>query len=66
MMDMEKAIINDVFLVTLFRHGRIAADDRAEVVERANEKASCSPLRVGRQQSEYLARDRPRVDTLRH
>jgi Bacteriophage head to tail connecting protein len=55
MMDMEKAIINDVFLVTLFQIMVESPQMTAtEVIERANEKGILLAPTVGRQQSEYL------------
>src|SRR5882672_1462544 len=60
MMDMEKAIINDVFLVTLFQIMVESPQMTAtEVVERANEKGILLAPTVGRQQSEYLG---PMID----
>jgi len=55
MMDEERALINDVFLVTLFQ---ILTDTptmtATEVIERTNEKGILIAPTAGRQQSEYL------------
>ena len=55
LMDMEKAVINDAFLVTLFQ---ILVDTPAmtatEVLERAREKGALLSPTMGRQQSEML------------
>jgi len=55
MMDAERAIINDVFLVTLFQ---ILVDSpqmtATEVIERAREKGALLSPTMGRQQSEAL------------
>lgn len=56
MMDDERAVINDAFLVSLFQilvdaGGRMTA---TEVLERAREKGILLAPTVGRQQSEYL------------
>jgi hypothetical protein len=55
MMDEERAIINDAFLVTLFQILTETPQMTAtEVIERANEKGILLAPTVGRQQSEYL------------
>jgi hypothetical protein len=55
MMDEEKALINDMFLVTLFQimteNPQMTA---TEVIERVNEKGILIAPTMGRQQSEYL------------
>lgn len=55
MMDEERSIINDIFLVTLFQvlteNPQMSA---TEVIERVNEKGILLAPTVGRQQSEYL------------
>lgn len=56
LMDDERAVINDMFLVTLFQ---ILVDTpqmtATEVLERAREKGALLSPTMGRQQSEYLA-----------
>ncbi|HEX9213183.1 MAG TPA: portal protein [Bradyrhizobium sp.] len=60
MMDMERAIINDVFLVTLFQILTETPEMTAtEVIERTNEKGILLAPTIGRQQSEYLG---PMID----
>lgn len=55
MMDMERALINDAFLVTLFQILTETPQMTAtEVIERTNEKGILLAPTVGRQQSEYL------------
>ena len=55
MMDEERALINDAFLVTLFQIlTETPAMTATEVVERTNEKGILLAPTVGRQQSEYL------------
>ena len=55
MMDMERSIINDVFLVTLFQILTETPQMTAtEVIERVNEKGILLAPTIGRQQSEYL------------
>jgi hypothetical protein len=55
MMDMEKALIGDAFLVTLFQILEETPQMTAtEVVERTNEKGILLAPTVGRQMSEYL------------
>lgn len=55
MMEMERAVINDTFLVTLFQILVETPQMTAtEVVERANEKGILLAPTIGRQQSEYL------------
>lgn len=55
MMDMEKSLINDAFLVTLFQILTETPQMTAtEVIERTNEKGILLAPTVGRQQSEYL------------
>lgn len=55
MMDAEKALIADVFLVTLFQIMTETPQMTAtEVIERTNEKGILLAPTVGRQQSEYL------------
>ena len=55
MMDMEKAIIFDAFLVTLFQIMTETPQMTAtEVIERTNEKGILLAPTMGRQQSEYL------------
>lgn len=56
MMDDERAIINDAFLVTLFQILIETPEMTAtEVLERAREKGALLSPTMGRQQSEYLA-----------
>ena len=60
MMDEERSIINDAFLVTLFQIMTETPQMTAtEVVERINEKGILLAPTVGRQQSEYLG---PMID----
>jgi len=60
MMDMERAIINDTFLVTLFQILTETPQMTAtEVIERVNEKGILLAPTIGRQQSEYLG---PMID----
>lgn len=60
MMEMEKALINDTFLVTLFQILTETPQMTAtEVIERTNEKGILLAPTVGRQQSEYLG---PMID----
>jgi len=60
MMDMERAIINDTFLVTLFQILTETPQMTAtEVIERTNEKGILLAPTIGRQQSEYLG---PMID----
>jgi hypothetical protein len=55
MMDEERALINDAFLVTLFQILTETPQMTAtEVIERTNEKGILIAPTVGRQQSEYL------------
>lgn len=55
MMDEERALINDAFLVTLFQIlTETPAMTATEVIERTNEKGILIAPTVGRQQSEYL------------
>lgn len=55
MMDEERALINDAFLVTLFQILTESPQMTAtEVIERTNEKGILIAPTVGRQQSEYL------------
>jgi hypothetical protein len=55
MMDEERALINDAFLVTLFQILTETPQMTAtEVIERTNEKGILLAPTVGRQQSEYL------------
>jgi hypothetical protein len=55
MMDEERSLINDAFLVTLFQILTEAPQMTAtEVIERTNEKGILLAPTVGRQQSEYL------------
>lgn len=55
MMDEEKSLINDAFLVTLFQILTESPQMTAtEVIERTNEKGILLAPTVGRQQSEYL------------
>jgi len=55
MMDEERALINDAFLVTLFQIlTETPTMTATEVVERTNEKGILLAPTVGRQQSEYL------------
>lgn len=55
MMDTEKMLINDAFLVTLFQILTESPQMTAtEVIERTNEKGILLAPTVGRQQSEYL------------
>lgn len=55
MMDEERAVINDAFLVTLFQILTESPTMTAtEVIERTNEKGILLAPTVGRQQSEYL------------
>jgi hypothetical protein len=55
MMDMEKALIGDAFLVTLFQILEETPQMTAtEVIERTNEKGILLAPTVGRQMSEYL------------
>jgi hypothetical protein len=55
MMDEERLLINDAFLVTLFQILTEAPQMTAtEVIERTNEKGILLAPTVGRQQSEYL------------
>jgi hypothetical protein len=55
MMDEERTLINDAFLVTLFQILTEAPQMTAtEVIERTNEKGILLAPTVGRQQSEYL------------
>jgi hypothetical protein len=55
MMDMEKALIGDAFLVTLFQILEETPQMTAtEVIERVNEKGILLAPTVGRQMSEYL------------
>ena len=60
MMDEERALINDAFLVTLFQIMTESPQMTAtEVIERTNEKGILLAPTVGRQQSEYLG---PMID----
>ena len=60
MMDDERAVINDVFLVTLFQILTETPQMTAtEVMERAREKGVLLAPTIGRQQSEYLG---PMID----
>lgn len=60
MMDEEKSLINDAFLVTLFQILTETPQMTAtEVIERTNEKGILLAPTVGRQQSEYLG---PMID----
>jgi hypothetical protein len=60
MMDEERAIINDAFLVSLFQILTESPQMTAtEVIERTNEKGILLAPTVGRQQSEYLG---PMID----
>lgn len=60
MMDEEKSLINDAFLVTLFQILTESPQMTAtEVIERTNEKGILLAPTVGRQQSEYLG---PSID----
>jgi hypothetical protein len=60
MMDMERNLINDAFLVTLFQILTETPQMTAtEVIERTNEKGILLAPTVGRQQSEYLG---PMID----
>lgn len=60
MMDEEKSLINDAFLVTLFQILTESPQMTAtEVIERTNEKGILLAPTVGRQQSEYLG---PMID----
>lgn len=60
MMDEERALINDAFLVTLFQILTESPQMTAtEVIERTNEKGILIAPTVGRQQSEYLG---PMID----
>lgn len=55
MMDEERALINDAFLVTLFQIlTETPTMTATEVVERTNEKGILLAPTIGRQQSEYL------------
>jgi len=55
MMDEERALINDAFLVTLFQIlTETPTMTATEVIERTNEKGILIAPTVGRQQSEYL------------
>jgi len=55
MMEMERGIINDIFLVTLFQILTETPQMTAtEVIERTNEKGILLAPTIGRQQSEYL------------
>ena len=55
MMDEERALINDVFLVTLFQIlTETPTMTATEVIERTNEKGILIAPTAGRQQSEYL------------
>ncbi len=55
MMDEEKSLINDAFLVTLFQIlTETPTMTATEVIERTNEKGILLAPTVGRQQSEYL------------
>lgn len=55
MMDMERSLINDAFLVTLFQILTETPQMTAtEVIERTNEKGILLAPTIGRQQSEYL------------
>lgn len=55
MMDEERALINDAFLVTLFQIlTETPSMTATEVIERTNEKGILIAPTVGRQQSEYL------------
>lgn len=55
MMDTEKALIDDMFLVTLFQIlTETPSMTATEVIERTNEKGILLAPTVGRQQSEYL------------
>jgi hypothetical protein len=60
MMDEERSLINDAFLVTLFQIlTETPSMSATEVVERTNEKGILLAPTVGRQQSEYLG---PMID----
>ena len=60
MMDEEKALINDAFLVSLFQIlTETPTMSATEVIERTNEKGILLAPTVGRQQSEYLG---PMID----
>jgi hypothetical protein len=61
LMDMERAVINDAFMVTLFQilvdNPRMTA---TEVLERSREKGALIAPTMGRQQTEYLGTMTPR------